>query len=173
MAKVKIPKEVAGVKVPKALRKEAKRALELVESKAVRELALSGLSIAAQKLADRARSNLADPGHRQATISLKTELEALNLGEVLRAAAVEGARRFLAGFEEGQAAPAKSPPVNTAPKPRAAKPKAAAPKATKPKAAPKAAASKATPKAAAPKTRPAAKPARTKAAPRATTARAG
>lgn len=102
-AKVKIPKEVAGVKVPKALRKEAKKALKLADSPAVRELALTGLTIAAQTLADRARANLDDPGHKQATVTLKADLDALNLGEVLRAAAVEGARRFLEGFEEGRA----------------------------------------------------------------------
>lgn len=102
-AKVKIPKEVAGVKVPKALRKEAKKALKLADSPAVRELALTGLTIAAQTLADRARANLGDPGHKQATVTLKADIDALNLGEVLRAAAVEGARRFLEGFEEGRA----------------------------------------------------------------------
>jgi hypothetical protein len=129
-AKIKIPKQVAGVKVPKALRKEAKKALELVESKAVRELALAGLSAAAQKLADRAKQNLDDPGHRRATLSLKGEIDALNLGEVLRGAAIEGARRFLAGFEDAMPVPAAPERPKAPAEPKAArapaKPKAAA-----------------------------------------------
>src|SRR5690606_2253289 len=77
--------------------------LKLVESPAVRELALTGLTVAAQSLADRARANLDDAGHKRSTAALKGDLDALNLGEVLRQAAVEGARRFLEGFEEGRA----------------------------------------------------------------------
>lgn len=125
-AKVKIPKEVAGVKVPKTLRKEAKRALKLVESPAVRELALTGLTVAAQTLADRARANLDDPGHKRTTVALKADLDALNLGEVLRQAAVEGARRFLEGYEEGRAKKAEkgATPKRKATPPKPKKPSA-------------------------------------------------
>ena len=48
MTKVKIPKRVGGVKVPKKVRKQAKKALKLVDSPAVRDLALAGLAIAAE-----------------------------------------------------------------------------------------------------------------------------
>lgn len=121
-AKVKIPKEVAGVKVPKGLRKEAKRALQLADSAAVRELAVSGLAIAAQAFLDKAQSKRAaaatvDQGRRQATAALKANLDALHLGDVLRAAAVEGARRFLEGFDEGQR---EAPAAKPAPRARAA-----------------------------------------------------
>ena len=57
MAKVKVPKRVGGVKVPKKLRKQAKRALELVDSPAARDLALAGLAIAAESVIDRGRAN--------------------------------------------------------------------------------------------------------------------
>jgi hypothetical protein len=142
-AKVKIPREVAGVKVPKGLRKEAKRALKLADSAAVRELAVSGLAIAAQALLDKAQSQRAatraaaaeavDQGRRQATAALKANLDALHLGDVLRAAAMEGARRFLEGFEEGQReAPAPKPAAPA--RPAAAKPAKAKAAPTKPRA---------------------------------------
>lgn len=147
-AKRKFPKEVAGVKVPKTLRKEAKKALKLADSPAVRELAAVGLSLAAQALIDRSQPrSAAQPatrdrsGHRGTTAALKANLDALNLGDVLRAAAAEGARRFLEGFDEGKhAAPAKAKPAprparaKAPAKPTTAKP-AAAKAATKPAAA--------------------------------------
>jgi len=102
MAKVKVPKRVAGVKVPKELRKQAKRALDLVDSPAARDLALAGLAIAAERVIDRGRAKQGN-GKRLQDV-FKDGLDGLELGEVLRAAAVEGARRFLEGFEEGQRA---------------------------------------------------------------------
>ena len=99
MAKVKIPKRVAGVKVPKKVRKQAKKALKLTASAAVRDLALSGLTLAAQSLVDRrARNGDARAGGRK---------DGLDIGEVIHAAVAEGARRFLEGFEEGAAAQVK------------------------------------------------------------------
>ena len=97
MAKVKIPKRVAGVKVPKKVRRQAKKALKLTASPAVRDLALSGLTLAAQALVDRqARDGAA-----------RSRQDGLDLGAVIHAAVAEGARRFLEGFEEGAAAQAK------------------------------------------------------------------
>lgn len=102
MDKVKIPKRVAGVKVPKKVRKQAKKALRMTESRAVRDLALAGLTLAAEAMLDRGRAS---------PKSAKAGLDALDLGEVIHAAVAEGARRFLEGFEEGvaAAAPAKAP----------------------------------------------------------------
>lgn len=114
MAKVKIPKKVAGVKLPKQLRKQAKKALKLTGSPAARELAMAGLALAAQRMIAaagarqgqrKAGADLLDAAGRQ---GVRGTLAALNLGEVVRAAAVEGARRFLEGFEEG-AKPAPLP----------------------------------------------------------------
>ncbi len=101
MAKVKIPKRVAGVKVPKKVRRQAKKALKLTASPAVRDLALSGLTLAAQAVIDRGARG-ANRGDRE-----KASLNGLDLGAVIHAAAAEGARRFLEGFEEGAAATAK------------------------------------------------------------------
>ena len=47
MKKLKVPKKVAGVKVPKALRKQVKETLEQVDGKLARELGLAGLTMAA------------------------------------------------------------------------------------------------------------------------------
>lgn len=99
MAKAKIPKRVAGVKVPGKLRRQAKKALKLTGSGAVRDLAIAGLTLAAQRALDSMRSGPA--GKKR-----KPSLDKLDLAEVVRAAAAEGARRFLESFEEANAPPA-------------------------------------------------------------------
>lgn len=99
MAKVKIPKRIAGVKVPKKVRKQAKKALKLTASPAVRDLALAGLTLAAEGIAANAARPRARPG-------AGAKLDGLDLGAVVHAAVSEGARRFLEGFEEGAAAAA-------------------------------------------------------------------
>ncbi len=103
MSKVKIPKSVGGVKVPKKVRKQAKKALKLTESNAVRDLALAGLTLAAEAMLERGRATTA-AGRGTA----RAGLDALDLGEVVHAAVAEGARRFLQGFEEGAAAASAS-----------------------------------------------------------------
>jgi hypothetical protein len=104
MAKVKIPKRIAGVKVPKKVRKQAKKALKLTASPAVRDLALAGLALAAEGVVERARRAEASPGAQP-----KARADALDLGEVIHAAVAEGARRFLEGFDEGAAAASPKP----------------------------------------------------------------
>ena len=101
MTKVKIPKRVAGVKVPKKVRKQAKKALKLTASPAVRDLALAGLTLAAQSVIDRGGKAANGTGNAKAS------LNGLDLGAVIHAAVAEGARRFLEGFEDGAAASAK------------------------------------------------------------------
>ena len=103
MSKVKIPKRIAGMKVPKKVRKQAKKALKLTASPAVRELALAGLTLAAQGIAAGATRSQAAPG---ADAGAKPKLDGLDLSAVVHAAVSEGARRFLEGFEEGAAAAA-------------------------------------------------------------------
>lgn len=112
-AKAKLPRKVAGVKVPKGLRKQAKQALKLAASPVARELAIAGLTIAAERALDRL-------GAKQ---KAKAALDRLELAEVVRAAAAEGARRFLEGFEATAAKAKAKPPAKpkAAPKP-AAKP---------------------------------------------------
>ena len=113
MAKVKIPKRVAGVKVPKKVRKQAKKALKLTASPAVRDLALAGLTLAAKSVVDNARNGGARPG---AGAEARQGPDALDLGLVIHAAVAEGARRFLEGFEEGAAAAAPTPARKRTPK---------------------------------------------------------
>ena len=106
-AKLKLPKEVAGVKVPKGLRKQAKKLLEIIDSPAGRELAAAGLTLAATSLAAKASD-----GKAKSTVrSIAREAvgnnrsgtgDAGDLGAILSAAVAEGARRFLQGFEEGK-----------------------------------------------------------------------
>jgi hypothetical protein len=105
MTKVKIPKRIAGVKVPKKVRKQAKRALRLTASPAVRDLALAGLTLAAERVIDQTltKRREARPGARP-----KAKLDGLDLGAVIQAAVAEGARRFLEGFDESAAAGVKS-----------------------------------------------------------------
>lgn len=140
-AKTKVPKKVGGMKLPKEVRKQAKKALKLVEAPMVREFAVAGLTAAAEALVQRTATELRAAGDRQR----KATLDALDLGDMLRAAAIEGARRFVEGFEQARAAPAKAKPAaarkpRTAVKPAAAKPtgKAAAKPAAKAKPARKA-----------------------------------
>ena len=125
MAKLKVPKRVAGVKVPKKVRKQVKKALVLADSPAVRELAVAGLTLAAERLLDRPQSKgsasepengPAEPDRRPSRLR-RSNLDSLQLGEVLRAAAVEGARRFLDGYEQGRkdAGPASDAPAKGRP----------------------------------------------------------
>lgn len=136
MAKPKIPKKIGGVKVPKKVRRQAKKAIKLVESP-VREFAISGLTAAAEALAQRTASELRAAGQTQRRASLA----ALDLGDMLREAAIEGARRFLSGFEDARrtaARPARA--ASPARKPKAAAKPAAKKAPAKPAAKPKAAA---------------------------------
>jgi hypothetical protein len=119
MSKVKIPKRVGGVKVPKKVRKQAKKALKLTESTAVRDLALAGLTLAAEAMLDRGRAAAAGAGPS----ARKPGLNGLDLGEVVHAAVAEGARRFLQGFEEGAAAATGAPAKKPGPRRKPAAPR--------------------------------------------------
>ena len=62
MPKVKIPKRVGGVKIPKKVRKRANRAIGKVDNAAVRELASAAIGAAAGARRVRARVRFADDG---------------------------------------------------------------------------------------------------------------
>lgn len=127
MAKVKIPKRIAGVKVPKKLRKQAKQLLKVSASPMVRDLALAGLSLAAQRMLDAGRD--AAPAAARPDRKPKGALHGLNLGALLEAAAAEGARRFLESYQgEAKAPKSAARPARKA-APRAAVKPAPAPKA--------------------------------------------
>ena len=111
-AKVKIPKRIAGVKVPKKVRKKARRAIKRTGSPIVKELAAAALAAAAQAAADNSLARKRQSGssgtgagggehrgHRGPSVRVK--LEHNKLGDSIRAAALDGIRRFLEGLEEG------------------------------------------------------------------------
>lgn len=100
MAKVKIPKRVAGVKIPKKVRRKVKKATKVVESPVVREIAAAALGAAAEAKAAKARARAAGVETRAlggATIRIDGD----RLIETVRAAAIDGLRRFLEGLDEG------------------------------------------------------------------------
>src|SRR4051812_12927094 len=104
MAKVKIPKRIAGVKVPKKLRKQAKKLLRASASPMVTDLALAGLSLAAHRMLDGASAPAAQERPP------KRKLQGLDLAALLEAAAAEGARRFLEGYQAAAPAPKRRRP---------------------------------------------------------------
>ena len=152
--KTKVPKRVGGVKVPKKVRKQAKKALKLVDASAVRDFAIAGLTAAAEAIVQRTSSQLRAAGDRQRKATLVT----LDLGDMIRAAAIEGARRFVEGFEETRRAPSARKTTRATGAAGAAKPARKTVNLRKPKAAKPAAAKSATAAKAAPASK--AKPAR-------------
>ena len=114
--KPRVPKKIAGVKVPKQLRKTANQALELSEIPAVREFALAALTAAAAALADdKGKGGESDGGRKGPTRGRKAP-ESANLTDAVIAAALDGARRLLDGIE--------SPPADAARKRRRSVPAA-------------------------------------------------
>lgn len=91
MAKVKIPKKVAGVKVPKKVRKRANKALKIADSPVAREVAVAALGAVGGTRAARKATG----GRALKDLDIDTVIDAA------REAAVDGLRRFLEGFEEG------------------------------------------------------------------------
>jgi hypothetical protein len=96
---VKIPKKIAGVKLPKKARKTANRAIKMGASPMVREFAAAAIGAAGAKTA----GDRKDPDHglRHIRGSAHIQIDAGKVGEAFRAAAIDGLRRFLEGFEEG------------------------------------------------------------------------
>lgn len=96
---VKIPKKIAGVKLPKKARKTANRAIKMGASPMVREFAAAAIGAAGA----RAAGDRKDPDHglRHIRSSAHIQIDAGKVGEAFRAAAIDGLRRFLEGFEEG------------------------------------------------------------------------
>ena len=89
------------MKIPKKVRKQAKKAVRLAESPAVRQFAAAALGAAAEnKRRTRARpaegSNGQTPPPRTSV-----RIDGDKLADAIRTAALDGFSRFLAGFEEG------------------------------------------------------------------------
>lgn len=97
MAKVKIPKRVAGVKLPKQVRRTAKQALKGARRPVVRKVARAAMGAAAASVGAET-SKQASRVLRGETI---IEIDGGKVAEAFRNAAIDGFRRFLEGFEEG------------------------------------------------------------------------
>src|SRR5689334_17509687 len=97
--KVKIPKKIAAVKLPKQARKTANKAIRMGASPVVRELAAAAIGAAGAKAAGARKDP--DEGLRQIRTSAAVHIDAGKVGEAFRTAAIDGLRRFLEGFEEG------------------------------------------------------------------------
>ena len=120
-SKLKLPKEVAGVKVPKGLRKQAKTLLNLIDTPAGRELAATGLTLAAASLVaktsdGKAKSAVKAVAREVVAKNRGADADAADLGAILSSAVAEGARRFLQGFEEGKKANSAGPPAPRSPR---------------------------------------------------------
>jgi hypothetical protein len=96
---VKIPKKIAGVKLPKKARKTANKAIRMGASPLVREIAIAAIGAAG----GRATGDRKEPRADEQGFSGRAEIhvDAGQVGEAFRAAAIDGLRRFLEGFEEG------------------------------------------------------------------------
>jgi hypothetical protein len=96
--KVKIPKRIAGVKIPKQARKTANKAIRMGASPMVRELAVAAIGAAGKARGEARQAQGEDYGSGR---RVQIELDAAGIGDAFRAAAIDGLRRFLEGFEEG------------------------------------------------------------------------
>ena len=100
MAKVKIPKRVGGMKIPKKVRKKANKAIEMADSPAIRELAAAALGAAASTRRA-SKSERDEAAGERVSAATTIQIDANKFGEAFRSAALDGFRRFLEGFEEG------------------------------------------------------------------------
>ena len=119
--RLKVPKRIAGVKVPKEIRKPVNKALKLADDPQARGLAIAALTAAATALT-------AKPAEGEARRALKpgepgTDDRAGKLADVVIAAALDGARRLLGGLE---ASAAQAADAAEAAKPRRASARPAA-----------------------------------------------
>jgi hypothetical protein len=88
-ASAKLPKRIAGVKVPKELREPGGRLLAAMNNPIVIDAAAAALAAAATRLAAGMSKPAKAPGGRAATGETQTDL-----GAVLTAVALEGVRRI-------------------------------------------------------------------------------
>lgn len=105
--KHRIPKRVAGIKVPKELRKKAEQVLDLADSPAIRQLAGAALMSAAAALAEkqavrRASARKAGTTSKGDDPAAELRREAAKLAETVRAAAMEGVRRVMENNGKGK-----------------------------------------------------------------------
>lgn len=98
---MKVPKRVAGIKVPKKVRKTANKALALAENPQARELAVAALTAAAAALGKKGADAAKDSGGSGGGADFDAvKAQASRLSDVVIAAALDGARRLLDGLEQ-------------------------------------------------------------------------
>ena len=95
--KLKVPKRIAGVKVPKKVRKTANKALKLADNPLAMELAAAALAAAAASMKSR-------NGNARAAAGDEDQLEAVReqagrLRDLIVAAALDGAKRLMDGVD--------------------------------------------------------------------------
>lgn len=109
---LKVPKRIAGVKVPKEIRKPVNKALKLAEDPQARGLAVAALTAAATALT--AKTNEGDGARALKPGDPGTDDKAGKLADVVIAAALDGARRLLDGLESSAAQADAKPARSTA-----------------------------------------------------------
>ena len=105
----KLPKKIAGVKVPKELRKAGSVARDLAQSPIVGEAVSAALLAAAASLTSAKVRSKAKAG--AADLASGTAYEAGAIGQTVKKALIDAARQLLDDFEQGSrsAAKGKSP----------------------------------------------------------------
>lgn len=124
--KIKVPKQIAGVKVPKKVRKAGNKALQLADHPAALELAAAALSAAAVALQSKGRKRRVEqvaPHLAQLARSAPGGEEgsgapdaASKLGDLVKAAALEGARRLLDNVANAKPSAAPAAQAGSAPR---------------------------------------------------------
>jgi hypothetical protein len=96
---IKIPKKIAGVKLPRKARKTANKAIKMGASPMVREIAVAAIGAAGGRAAGERKTP--PTGEHGFSGRAQIHIDGSKVGEAFRAAAIDGLRRFLEGFEEG------------------------------------------------------------------------
>jgi DNA-binding transcriptional regulator YiaG len=108
----KLPKEVAGVKVTKGLRKAGKAALKLASQPAVGEAVAAAMLAAAAALREgpAIKQGAKAAGDAAGGAAEEAQRQASGLGDALKAIAIDVARRTVEAWEEGSKKPAAKGP---------------------------------------------------------------
>lgn len=142
--KVKIPKRVGPVKLSKKVRKKAKKAIKAATNPFVRDFATAAMAAAAKARGGKDSESAPEAQPYRLHYEARADVEPSKVVEAVRAAAVDGFRRFLEGLEEGL----RNAEAEAAPKPPKPPKPPKSPKAPKPPKPPKARASRSSPGAA-------------------------
>ena len=105
--KVRAPKRIAGIRVPRAVRQAGKSALKLAEQPVVSEAVAAALLAAAAALRDPPAAKRA--AGAAADAAGEAGQEALKLGDSLRKMAIDVARRTLDAWDSADRKPASAP----------------------------------------------------------------